>query len=381
MAASTSTGLPTCPIAKIQTASNAHALSACRDALVGQRPVLRHDHRFPARPPTRSKGASWSSTASKANKHVLFGHIFSPTPFATSFVITFEIKNGGHGTYGTVLTANLKKALGTKRNLTGIEMTLDRRYTYRGTHRSYVSAGCPAPKGVSVVPYQLARTTFTFANGWTLSRPSTAHAGRGGEEGPPPAALLRSPAGAALLLICLGLGACGGSSGQASTASTTAPSARGAQDHGSTAQRLARGEAKTSARSSGQKTPAKRRSWRRRLRPGRRRQQHPRLRLRRLRLPEGRSGTALAGYLLAREARTGEAPAPHGRGGARPAGGPRRSLGRKGRATCVRSYRAALQIQPLRELRRRPDRPPRRLPRQGRQRASPSSTAPTASSS
>ena len=105
----------------------------------------------------------------EGKKHVLFGHIFSPTPFSTSFVITFEIKSGGHGTYGTVLTSNLKKALGTQRNLTGIEMTLNRRYSYRGAPRSYVSAGCPAPKGLSVVGYQLARTSFTFANGWTLT--------------------------------------------------------------------------------------------------------------------------------------------------------------------------------------------------------------------
>jgi hypothetical protein len=54
---------------------------------------------------------------------VLLGHIYSPHPFATSFVISFAISSKRRGTYGTVLTADLRKALGTKKNLTGIEMT------------------------------------------------------------------------------------------------------------------------------------------------------------------------------------------------------------------------------------------------------------------
>ena len=162
------TGLPTCPVAQIQTASNGHALSACRSALVGTG-QFSGTITLPGAAPYPIKGKLLVFNGMEGRKHVLFGHIFSPTPFSTSFVITFEIKNGGHGTYGTVLTANLKKALGTQRNLTGIEMTLNRRYSYRGRRRSYVSAGCPAPKGISVVSYPLARTSFTFADGGTLT--------------------------------------------------------------------------------------------------------------------------------------------------------------------------------------------------------------------
>jgi hypothetical protein len=83
-------------------------------------------------------------------------------------VITFQISAHPHGDYGTTLTANLTNALGNKRNLTGIEMTLSRRYFSRGQSHSFVSAACPAPKGFSSVNFPLARTTFSFAGGETL---------------------------------------------------------------------------------------------------------------------------------------------------------------------------------------------------------------------
>ena len=162
------TGLPTCPIAKIETTNNGHALSACRASAGRHGPVLRHDHASRSSPlPDQGEtvGLQWHG---RPKACALRPHL-SPTPFSTSFVITFEIKNGGHGNFGTILTSNLEKALGTQRNLTGIEMTLNRRYSYRGARRSYVSAGCPAPKGVRSVIYQLARTSFTFANAGTLT--------------------------------------------------------------------------------------------------------------------------------------------------------------------------------------------------------------------
>lgn len=47
-------------------------------------------------------------------------------------------------------------------------MRLDRRYSAGGKRRSYLSAGCPAPKGLTTGPFPLARTSFGFAGGPTL---------------------------------------------------------------------------------------------------------------------------------------------------------------------------------------------------------------------
>lgn len=159
-----SAGLPTCDGARIRTASNGHALAACGPALVGEGKFF-GTITLPGSAPYAIVGKLLVFNAEEHGHPVLLGHVYSPHPFATSFLIPFAIKHTGKGTYGTVLTANLKRALGSQKNLTGIEMTLSRRYSYKGTRRSYVSAACSAPKEVPVLSFPLARTSFAFASG------------------------------------------------------------------------------------------------------------------------------------------------------------------------------------------------------------------------
>ena len=163
-----STGLPICNLSQIQPASNSRALSACHSSLLGQGSFAATIS-LPGQEPYPQEGRLLVFNGQEHGHQVLLGHIYSFHPFASSYVIPFEVSNAHHGTYGTTLTANLTKALGSSRNLTGIKMTLSRRYSYRGSSRSYVSAGCPAPSGFSKVIFPLARTTFSFANHQTLT--------------------------------------------------------------------------------------------------------------------------------------------------------------------------------------------------------------------
>jgi hypothetical protein len=161
-------GLPVCKLHQIQPANNARALAACRSALVGQGTfsayiVLKGQEPYP------STGRLLVFNGREGPKHVLLGHIYIARPFASSFVITFTIGTHRHGQFGTTLTASLAKALGSRRFLTGIEMTLGRRYSYRGSGHSYLSAGCPAPNGFHRAVFSLARASFAFAGGRTLS--------------------------------------------------------------------------------------------------------------------------------------------------------------------------------------------------------------------
>jgi hypothetical protein len=162
------TGLPVCRASVIQTASNGRALAACGPALVGEGKFF-GTISLPGSAPYPIEGKLLVFNASEHGHPALLGHVYSPHPFATSFVIAFQISANRQGTYGTTLTANLSKALGDKRNLTGLEMTLKRRYSYRGKSRSYISAGCPAPKGFPGAPFPLARTNFAFAEGTKLT--------------------------------------------------------------------------------------------------------------------------------------------------------------------------------------------------------------------
>ena len=161
-------GLPICHIGQIQPASTSRALEACRSARVGQG-SFSGTITVPGSASYAMAGRLLLFNGRLHGRPVLLGHIYSPHPFATSFVIVFAIAPQRHGQYGTVLTANLAKALGANRNLTGIEMTLSRSWDSGGVSHSYLSASCPAPKGFPGTVFPLARTTFAFAGGAQLT--------------------------------------------------------------------------------------------------------------------------------------------------------------------------------------------------------------------
>lgn len=167
-------GLPDCPLAQIAVATSDRASAACRNALVGDGAfhaniVLRGQAPYP------TTGKLLLFNGRRGGKPVLFGHIYASRPFATSFVITFKIDEGGRGTFGTVLSASLPEALGNWGYVTGIEMRLSRRYRYKGKQHSYLSASCPAPKGFGSVPFPLIKASFVFDGGRKLSSTLTRH--------------------------------------------------------------------------------------------------------------------------------------------------------------------------------------------------------------
>jgi hypothetical protein len=162
------TGLPVCPYDRIQPASSQRALSACRSSLVGEG-SFEAEITLASQEPYPTRGKLLVFNGKSKGKPVLFGQIYSPRPFATSFVIVFAISEGRRGTWGTELSAEMPMAMRAWGNLTGIEMQLSRRYRYGGERRSYLSAGCPAPEGFGQAVFPLARASFGFAGGRTLS--------------------------------------------------------------------------------------------------------------------------------------------------------------------------------------------------------------------
>lgn len=160
-------GLPLCPLSRIQPASTARALAACRQALVGQ-------GRFSAETslsgePYPTQGRLLLFNARRQGRPVLYGHVYAKRPFTSSRIIPFALRPAGGNTYGTELSANLAASLGARSSLIGLEMNLSRRYRHNGRRHSFLSAGCPAPKGFSTAAFPLARASFSFADGRKLS--------------------------------------------------------------------------------------------------------------------------------------------------------------------------------------------------------------------
>lgn len=162
------TGLPVCPYDKIQPASTARALQNCRSSLVGTgnfsaQVGLEGQERYVA------KGKMLVFNGLEKGKPVLYGQLYSDYPFANSFVVVFKIDKRKHGAYGTTLNAKLPANLRDWGNLTEVNMSLSRKYTYKGKRRSFISASCPTPKGINLALFRLAKTSFSFSGGTTLS--------------------------------------------------------------------------------------------------------------------------------------------------------------------------------------------------------------------
>jgi hypothetical protein len=158
------TGLPTCPYDKIQPATTSRALANCRSALVG-RGSFQALIGLTGQESYFTKGHMLVFNGLEGKKPVLLGQIYSPRPFANSFVIPFRLTEIDKGRYGNALTATLPASLRAWGSLTEIQMRLSRKFGYEGERRSFLSAGCPAPKGVVVAAFPLARTSFGFVGG------------------------------------------------------------------------------------------------------------------------------------------------------------------------------------------------------------------------
>lgn len=162
------TGLPVCPYPKIQPATTSRALAGCRSSVVGSGSVkanvaVEGQETYPA------TGTLTIFNGKRKGKPVLYGHIYSARPFAISFVIVFTLVKGRKGTYGTILSGTLPRTLRNWGNLTALQMTLSRRYHYKGQSRSFASATCAAPKGFNKVTFPLARASFGFEGAPSMS--------------------------------------------------------------------------------------------------------------------------------------------------------------------------------------------------------------------
>jgi hypothetical protein len=162
------TGLPLCDSDQIGTASTTRALAACRGALVGGGKFF-VDVDLPGQEPYPAIGRLLVFNGVFQGRPALLGHIYSARPFATSFVVPFVIRRIRRGNFGTELTAHFPESFGRWGNVTGLEMKLSRRYSYGGSRRSVVSASCPAPKELGSAVFTLARTSFGFTGGPSIS--------------------------------------------------------------------------------------------------------------------------------------------------------------------------------------------------------------------
>lgn len=158
-----SRGLPRCRLGRIDPSTTREALAACRPALVGEG-RFSANVRLPEQSPFPSNGKVLAFNGKLRGRPAIFAHIYGTDPLPTSYVLPFFVKSS-RGTFGTVLETSLPSVTGEWGFVTGISMTLNRSFSYRGRRRSFLSAGCPAPAGFDLASFPLIRTSFGFEGG------------------------------------------------------------------------------------------------------------------------------------------------------------------------------------------------------------------------
>ena len=161
------TGLPVCHYNQLLAASPRQALGACRDALVGGGAYLAKTA-FPEQETFPSQGHILAFNGVYEGHSAILAHIYGGDPVPITRIIVFHIHRTG-GTFGTILTGKLSKAVNHYGYVVGIYLRLFRRYVFHGRQRSYLSAACTAPAGFLGAVFPFARASMAFADGRTLS--------------------------------------------------------------------------------------------------------------------------------------------------------------------------------------------------------------------
>jgi hypothetical protein len=155
-------GLPICRYEEIQPASTANALASCGGSLVGKgsfsSTVLQ-----PEASPFPAEGTLYAFNGTYKGRPAILAHVYGTEPIPTSYTIPFTISKA-KGSYGTSLTAPMPNVGNEWGFITGLSLNLGRSFKAAGKRRSYLAAGCPAPKGVGVAPFDFARATFSFGS-------------------------------------------------------------------------------------------------------------------------------------------------------------------------------------------------------------------------
>lgn len=150
--------LPVCTVRDIQPSTTQNALKACGGSLVGtgdfSAKVL-----LPQQAPYPAGGKLYAFNGVYEGHPAILAHVYGTEPVPTSFTLPFVITKS-KGELGTVLTASLAEATGKAGYITGLSLDLGR--TLGSGKGSYLSAGCPAPKGFGAATFTFAKASFDF---------------------------------------------------------------------------------------------------------------------------------------------------------------------------------------------------------------------------
>jgi hypothetical protein len=165
----TTRGLPVCLPGALHALTTQRALARCRPALVGSGHFTAHID-LPEEAPFPSVGRALVFNSRLHGRPALLAHVYGAKPAPTVEILPLVIGHEEGGSYGLTFSATMPNVGEEWGYVTGFDLSLSRTFRVQGQTRSLLSASCPAPSGISTVPYRVARGTFFLSNGQTRSR-------------------------------------------------------------------------------------------------------------------------------------------------------------------------------------------------------------------
>ena len=157
-------GLPTCNPSQVQNESTEEAERACGKAKIGSGHALAYlkAGRVYEVPQTVT---AFNGTP-KGGKPTVILHTYGNVPLTASLVLVGTVTNYGKEGYGPRLDLEIPLIAGGTGALKEFQVTINKKWRYKGQQRSFISAKCTSKK-------LKARGTFTFRDGESLTAFST----------------------------------------------------------------------------------------------------------------------------------------------------------------------------------------------------------------
>jgi hypothetical protein len=159
-------GLPTCDPAKLQSTSTEAALKACGSAKIGSGTasalLVVGEKVF-----TVNQTVTAFNGKPKGGKPVVILHTYGTTPITTTLVLIGTVSNYNKQGYGPRLDLEIPLIAGGSGALTDFQVTINKRYRYKGKPTSFISAKCPASKTLKT------RSVFTYRDGESIQANDT----------------------------------------------------------------------------------------------------------------------------------------------------------------------------------------------------------------
>lgn len=137
-----STGLPSCSARRIKAMTPSRAMKACGSALIG-RGHATAEVAFPESAPFTARGPllGFNGPSIHGYPEMLF-YIYVAVPAPVAMVVVAKLSKDS-GRYAYKISQTIPRLAGGSGSLTGFEITIGRRWVYRGQQHSYLSAECP----------------------------------------------------------------------------------------------------------------------------------------------------------------------------------------------------------------------------------------------